>query len=243
MADERVLGLGHGSAFGERGIAKRLAGLAANTTLSGGRLLDIGCGDGTYTFRLADDFEQVDAIDIQKERLDLFYEALKTDPRADKITVQDMSITAMDFPDNTFDLVVAFEVVEHVDDLDKALREVCRVLKPGGRFGLTTPNRMFPFETHGLLIRGKRYPPARGPFLPWILPLHRRLADARSFTSRGLTGQLRDAGLRPVGVEYVMPPFDRSSLGKKIRPLTDAAERSPLRVFGMALAVVSEKPA
>ncbi len=40
-----------------------------------------------------------------------------------------------------------------------------------------------------------------------------------------------------------MPPFDRSGLGRRIRPFTDFAERSPLRRFGMALVVTARKPA
>ncbi len=244
MADtDRRLGLGHGSAFGERGVVKRLGTLSRHTPLTGRRLLEIGCGDGTYTMRLVDAFAQVEAVDIQRERLELFRQRLAGDPAAEKINVRELSATELDYPDHSFDLVTAIEVVEHIDDLDAALRQVHRVLVPGGRFALTTPNRWFPFETHGFLVRGKRYRPARGPFLPWIVPLHRRLADARCFTAHGLSAQLRRAGLEPVAVDYIMPPFDRSRFGRRIRPMTDAIERSPLKFFGMALAVVARRPA
>ena len=243
MATNRALGRGLGSsAFGERGIAKRLGTLGRHTALAGKRLLDVGCGDGTYTMRLAGAFEQIDAIDIQTDRLAMFRQRLADEPAADKITVRELSVTELDYPDRTFDLVTAIEVVEHVADLDRALRQVHRVLTPGGRFALTTPNRWFPFETHGFLINGKRYPPSRGPFLPWLVPLHRRLADARSFTARSLSRQLREAGLEPVAVDYIMPPFDRSGIGRRVRPVTDAIERSPLKFFGMALVVVAHRP-
>ncbi|MFG2109463.1 class I SAM-dependent methyltransferase [Micromonospora chersina] len=239
----RHLGLGHGSAFGERGVAKRLGTLGRHTPLTGRRLLEIGCGDGTYTMRLVDAFAQIEAVDIQQDRLELFRERLAADPAAaQKINVRELSATELDYPDKSFDLVTAIEVVEHIDDLDAALRQVHRVLAPGGRFALTTPNRWFPFETHGFLIRGKRYRPARGPFLPWIVPLHRRLADARAFTARGLSAHLRRAGLEPVAMDYIMPPFDRSGFGRRIRPVTDGIERSPLKFFGMALAVVARRP-
>jgi SAM-dependent methyltransferase len=236
------LGLGKSSAFGERGIRKRLDSLARQADLRGERLLDIGCGDGAYTIRLADGFNRVDAIDIQADRLALFTEQVKDSPAADRITIVEMSATKLDYPDDTFDLVTSIEVLEHIEELDQALREIQRVLKPGGRFAFTTPNRWFPFETHGFIYRGRRYPPARAPFLTWIAPLHRRLADARTFTATELRRRLAAAGFRTRSVDYIMPPFDRSPVGQRLRPITDLAEQTPLRQFGMALVVTAEKP-
>jgi SAM-dependent methyltransferase len=237
------LGLGKSSAFGERGIKKRLDALARRTPLEGQRLLDVGCGDGAYTVRIAQRFTRVDAIDIQPDRLDMFAKRLVERPTPTPVVIHDMSATDLDFPDDTFDLVTAIEVMEHIAELDRALLEINRVLKPGGRLAITTPNRWFPFETHGVLIHGRRYSPVRAPFLTWIRPLHRRMSDARTFTATEIRRHLRDAGLWPLSVDYIMPPFDRSRLGRGIRPLTDRIERSPLRVIGMALAITAEKPA
>lgn len=239
---DRQLGLGKSSAKGERGITKRLAALARQTPLRGERLLDIGCGDGVYTLRLADAFERVDAIDIQQERLDMFTARLRESEHAGRITVRAMSAAALDYPDEAFDLVMAIEVVEHVQDLPGALAEVHRVLRPGGRFCLTTPNRWFPVETHGVLIRGQRVSGARAPFVTWIRPVHRRFSDARTFTAGELRGYLNNAGLRLRSLDYMMPPFDKSGVGRRIRPLTDGVERTPLRVFGMTLIATAEKP-
>ncbi|MGI9006368.1 MAG: class I SAM-dependent methyltransferase [Streptosporangiaceae bacterium] len=240
---QQSLGLGKSSTFGERGFTKRLGTLAKRTDLSGDRLLDIGCGDGAYSLRLAPGFRHVDAIDIQTDRLAMFSDRIAGTPLADQITVRQMSADKLDYADESFDLVTAIEVLEHVTELDQALAEICRVLKPGGRFAFSTPNRWFPFETHGFHFRGKRYPPSRGPFLTWIRPLHRRLARARAFTAGELTERLTRAGLVPQSIDYIMPPFDLSSVGSKIRPVTDFAERTPLRVFGMALVVTAVKPA
>jgi SAM-dependent methyltransferase len=236
------LGLGNrSSAFGERGITKRIDALARRTDLRGDRLLDIGCGDGAYTMRLAGRFRQVDAIDIQPGPLALFADRIAGTAEAAQITIAEMSGDKLDFPDETFDLVTSIEVLEHITELDQALAEICRVLKPGGTFGFTTPNRWFPFETHGFIVRGRRYPPSRAPFLTWIGPLHRRLADARAFTATELRRRLGAAGLEVRSVDYLMPPFDRSAIGQRIRVVTDLAERTPLRRFGMALAVTAQK--
>lgn len=238
---ESPCGLGKSSAHGDRGLTKRLAALGRQSELRGDRLLDVGCGDGAYTVHLAEGFDRVDAIDIQADRLALFRERLKDDSLSERISVRDMSADRLDYDDDTFDYVVAIEVLEHITELDQALREIQRVLRPGGRFAFTTPNRWFPFETHGVLYRGRRYSPARAPFVTWFRPLHRRFSDARTFTATELRRRLSAAGMHIQAVDYIMPPFDRSGLGKRIRPVTDGAERTPLRIFGMALAITAEK--
>lgn len=238
----RELGLGNqSSAFGSGGVDKRLGALAGLTELGGDRLLDIGCADGTYTLRMAAGFREIDAVDIEPERLAAFRAALDGSPAADKITLAQMSAESLVFPDETFDVVTTIEVLEHVGDLDRTISEIHRVLKPGGRLLITSPNRYFPFETHGFMFRGERHSPAHGPFLPWLIPLHNRLADARAFTVRTLSADIESRGFERVGVDYIMPPFDRSAIGKKIKPVLDRVERSPLKFFGMALILVFRK--
>jgi len=237
MTDPRAMSHGNlSSSKGERGVTKRLAALASITSLQGDRLLDIGCGDGTYTRRLAEGFRQVDAVDIEPERLAVF----RSTPQAG-IAVHTMSADHLEFPDATFDVVTAIEVLEHVTDLDATLDEVARVLRPAGRFLVTSPNRWFPFETHGPLILGARRRPWAAPGLPWIPPLHRRCSDARAFTVTGLGRRAFRHGLRLTGHTYIMPPFDRSGLGRRVRPITDAVERSPLRFLGMALIMAFDR--
>lgn len=236
------LGLGdpHGSSFGERGFTKRLNALGSHAELNGERLLDLGCGPGTYTRRLAEGFREVDAIDVEADRLADFQASIDGTALADKITIQQMSADALSFADGRFDVVTAIEVLEHVPDLDGAIAEVRRVLRDGGRFAVTSPNRLFPFETHGVLINGRRLAPARVPGITWVVPLHRRWSDARAFTMGGLTRLIEAHGFRKIGETWIMPPFDRSSIGKRLRPVTDKLENSPLRVFGLTVAATFE---
>jgi SAM-dependent methyltransferase len=208
--------------------------------LQGERLLDVGCAAGTYTERLARRFERVDAIDIEPERLGYFRRRLER-MGANNITVAQMSVEDMAFPDCSFDVVTAIEVLEHVPDLDAGLREIHRVLRPGGRLLVTGPNRYFPLETHGVLIGGRRFSPLAFPGLPWIPPLHRRMADARSFTVRWLRARLCASGFDLRAHDYIMPPFDRSRAGKAIKPITDWLEHTPLRFFGISLVIVCER--
>lgn len=241
MNDVRALSHGAKSSNkGERGITKRLEALARLTRLEGDRLLDIGCADGTYTRRLRAGFTLTDAIDIEPERLADFRERIGFGERLG-LRIHEMSADELEFDDDRFDMVTAIEVLEHVADLDGTLSEVHRVLKLGGRFCVTTPNRWFPFETHGPIIAGKRRRSWVAPGLPWVAPLHRRWSDARAFTKGGLSRQAAAHGLTLIGVEWMMPPFDRNGLGKRIRPFTDWVERGPFAFFGMALVMVFEK--
>jgi ubiquinone/menaquinone biosynthesis C-methylase UbiE len=213
------------------------------TTLEGERLLDVGCADGSYTRRLAAGFSSVDAIDVEPLRLEEFRMSIEGSPLSNKIRIAEMSAEELDFDDGTFDAVTTIEVLEHVTNLDRAIAEIQRVLKPGGQFLITSPNRYFPFETHGFLINGRRHAPLHGPFLPWIVPLHDRLADARSFTVRGLTPVIERYGFERIGFTYIMPPLDRSGAGRWLRPVVDGIERTPMKFLGMALVLAFHKVA
>lgn len=236
MQTDRTYGLGArcGSAFGEAGIQKRLDALSGLTRIAGASLLDVGCGNGVYTTRLAEAFDRVEAIDVEPDRLADFRTAIAGTPLADKVRIQQMDASQMDFDDASFDVVTAIEVVEHIPDLDGAVAEIRRVLRPGGHFLITTPNRWFPLETHGVLIGKRRLSPVSAPFVTWCPPLHRRVSDARAFTRGELVRLLGRHGFELSGGSYIFPPFDRSKLGRRVRPVTDYLERTPLRVFGLA---------
>ncbi len=228
------LGLGNieGSALGERGVTKRLGALARLDPLKGDRLLDIGCANGTYTMILAEGYAETHAIDIEPQRLAAFDQRLEACAVGDRIWVWEMSAQAMTFPEGSFDTITAIEVLEHVPDLDRTLDECHRVLRPTGRLLITGPNRYFPFETHGWVWKGQRRSPVTFPFLPWIQPIHRHLADARSFTVRSLTRRVERHGFARTGFTYLMPPFDRKLA--RLRGL-DRLETGPLRFIGLTL--------
>lgn len=236
------LGCGNpSSAFGERGVAKRIGAVSRQLAPRGERLLDVGCGDGTCTLRLARGFRYVDAVDIEPGRLAAFTERVRAAGLERRVSVRMMSGTELDFAEAAFDRITAFEAVEHIEALPRALGEIHRVLRPGGALSLTTPNRWFPFETHGVLWGERRRSPLTAPFLTWIRPLHERMSDARAFTLRELHRYLRRAGLRVHAVDYIMPPLDRRACA--LRRVADTLEATPLRVFGMSMAVTAVKPA
>jgi ubiquinone/menaquinone biosynthesis C-methylase UbiE len=102
-----------------------------------GEVLEIGCGEGRGIELIIDSAISYTAID----KIGAIIEDLrKKFPKGRFISG---SIPPLpDFPDNSFDLVVSFQVIEHIQDDVLFLKEIHRVLRPGGKALLTTPNRI-----------------------------------------------------------------------------------------------------
>src|SRR4051795_10941580 len=139
------------------------------------RALDLGGGDGRVatliqTTRLVGaDVSQV-ALDRARKRL----------PDAELVLVEPDE--PLPFADNEFDLVTCIETLEHMRDVQLALSEIRRVLRPGGRLALTTPAS----ARWRVLFRGVEHP-----FSPHI----------RSFTRRSLRPTLEAMGFHILELE------------------------------------------
>ncbi len=236
----RSLSLGCPVDYGTSAVKRRLDAFSRHWALTGERLLDVGCGNGAYTTAMADGFGEVYGIDLEPHRLEVFRDQVRGDA---KFHVAEGSAEHLEFPDDHFDVVTAIEVIEHVVDLDRALAEIHRVLRPGGAFLITCPNRLFPLETHTILLGPGREYSARGiPFLPYIKPLHRKLSTARNFTRRDLSGLAAGKGFRVEAWDWVMPPLDHwAPARRQLRIVLDRLERSPLRIFGVSIVAVLVK--
>jgi ubiquinone/menaquinone biosynthesis C-methylase UbiE len=103
------------------------------------RLLDIGYGCGLLFPELAKRTrEHIDGIDVH-DKVEKVYKFLDTEGLRSKVTLTQGSVTKMDYPDNYFDGIIGISVLEHVKDVDNAVGEIKRVLKPGGRVYLGFP--------------------------------------------------------------------------------------------------------
>jgi SAM-dependent methyltransferase len=176
---------------------RRLAFLL-NEVSPGDRVLDVGSGDGTFTAALV--FAGARAVGVEVAEA-----ALK---RARAAHPQlDFRLAPIDGPlpveDCVFDLVWASEVIEHVADTAHWLSEVRRVLSPGGRLLLTTPNH----PRGSLLIHGlERFSEPLGDHL-------------HLYTPRSLASVLSDFGFGPVEVRTAGGPplFRRVLLARAVR--------------------------
>jgi SAM-dependent methyltransferase len=111
--------------------AENSAGYLLPHLTSGARLLDVGCGPGTITADLAGAVAQVTALEVTADALDLARaEIARRAVTNVEFAVGD--VHALDFPDDTFDVVHAHQVLQHLGDPVAALREMRRVTRPGG---------------------------------------------------------------------------------------------------------------
>ncbi len=112
----------------------RLRFLLAHVS-QGERVLDVGCGEGRFAGELTRAGAKVVGIDIAEEAL---RRARKAEPELDLRLIEEAAPWPME--DASFDVVWAGEVLEHVADTAAWLSEVRRVLPPGGRLLLSTPD-------------------------------------------------------------------------------------------------------
>ena len=99
-------------------------------------LLDAGCGGGRHCFGALERGARVAGIDLDRESLALARAGLAG--RAGSGALQ-ADVFRLPFPDGAFDRIVCSEVMEHVHDYRGAIRELVRVLRPGGTLGVTVP--------------------------------------------------------------------------------------------------------
>lgn len=140
---ERVIpGLVEANLYNEHIARYRLAARLIAKFAPGGRVLDAGCGSG-YGSAEFERAGHVVAVDTAAEAVDYARQHYGT-PR---VSYAQARCEALPFAEGSFDAVVAFEVIEHLENWAGLLTESSRVLRPGGLLLVSTPNRAFYAET------------------------------------------------------------------------------------------------
>jgi len=112
---------------------------------TGKRVLDAGCGAGYGSAELAHAAQNVIGIDCALEAVSF----ARANYRLPNLQFEQATCTALPHVDSVFDLVVAFEVIEHLENWRDFLLEVRRVLAPNGQFIVSTPNKLYYNEGRG----------------------------------------------------------------------------------------------
>ena len=108
-----------------------------------GLMLDVGCGEGRHIFGVMQDYPDMRCIglDMDKDSLNKAEEGYEYFESISNAGVDFLkgSAYSLPFPNNSFDLIVCSEVLEHLHEYNDAVREIHRVLKPGGKFYASVP--------------------------------------------------------------------------------------------------------
>lgn len=190
-----------------------------------GRLLDVGCGTGDF-LRVAR------ARGWQGSGTELSPYAVRA-AAADGLEVVGGELWEAGLPPATFDVVTCWHVIEHVGDPRRLVREICRVLKPGGWLVLATPNvddRIFRAAYH--LARGRRPP---------LFEADERELHLFFFSAASLRRLVES-----VGLTVVEAGFDRGAAATPGKRLVNGLAYGWYRLtglnWGMALELVALKP-
>lgn len=101
------------------------------------KVLDVGCGGGFLSNPLSELGHDVTGLDISKESL----EVAKRYDTSKRVKYIAADARAIPLPDNSFDVIISMDFLEHVSEVQEVVSEISRILKPGGLFFFHTFNR------------------------------------------------------------------------------------------------------
>jgi SAM-dependent methyltransferase len=226
------------------------------TVHAGDRMLDLGCGAGRHAYGALRRGAAVVALDRSADEVATvratfaaMIEAGEVPATATATAVRG-DLLDLPFPDDAFDKVIAAEVLEHIPADERAMAEIARVLRPGGRAAVTVP----------------RWLPER---ICWALSddYHSNPGGhVRIYKGRDLTAKLSRAGLRAYGSHHahgLHAPYwwlkcavgvDRDHMLPRLYhrmlvwditahpPMTRAVDRALNPIIGKSLVVYLHKP-
>tara|TARA_Y100000994_G_scaffold52856_1_gene42276 strand:+ start:5443 stop:6219 length:777 start_codon:yes stop_codon:yes gene_type:complete len=238
--------LGNPSFVWRSGQERRLKIMQQHVKIKDKIILDLGCGLGEYVRAFSREGGIAIGCDIESSRV---FEANQRSIHHEnsRTTFLVAEGEMLPFLDNSLDIVVMNEVIEHVNNDHTTLREISRVLRNEGSCIIFAPNKLFPFETHGIYI-GKKYIFGNIPFINWLPRFIRNklVPHARVYGHQDWSQLILNTDLQIIEHTYVYPGFDNLEkklgiLGRMIRKICYRAEKNWFRRFGLSHFLILEK--
>lgn len=177
------------------------------------RVLDLGCGGGHVTFNVAPQVREIIAYDLSPEMLAVVARAAD-DRGLGNVKTQQGVVERLAFADHSFDAVLSRYSAHHWRDVDQALREAARVLKPGGIFAIVDS------VAPGLPLLDTYYQ---------AIELLRDCSHVRSYSRGEWEAALARAGLLPVETRQYRIRLDFKSWVERMR--TPAVQVDAIRAL------------
>lgn len=239
------MGLGKSTALSanDYAVKSRFELIHKYSNLQGKRILDIGCGNGVYSIEMAKYASSVIGIDINP---DAIRQALsnKESQHVDNINFYCSDVGEFEHKEK-FDIITMIEVLEHIPDDKEMLLYLRRFLKDDGELILFVPNKLYPFETHGMHVLGMNVQwKGSTPFLSWMPAWIRKgLVDEKIYTERSLIDLLQRSWFYATAIDYMFPPLDLINIPGigYIRKLLCTLQKTPLKIFGMSIFCVARR--
>lgn len=209
-------------------LARRISLISSQLPLTSSRILDAGCGSGLYVAALSALGSDVYGVEFCSDKVESFH--CNFSSISNKVTTG--NVEQLSYANEFFDAVLLNEVLEHVPSIANSLNEIYRVLRPGGKLIVFSPNRFYPFETHAVTIRltGTRLLHCT-PLIPYIpLSIGQFIFnyEARNFWPHELRALIKDQGFNIVHSKFITQTFENIS-GKQ--PIILKHLRPALRCF------------
>ncbi len=179
--------------------------------LYGRRLLELGSGAGGISVSMAREGAIAVGLEPMWEGVVASRVRLSKYPDIRCLFVQGVG-EQLPFRHSSFDLIVSYQVFEHVADIEQVVKETFRVLKPGGRFLHHIPNYLYPWEGHYRIFWVPLLPKSFGKLYAWLWGMDPRFLDTLNYSTpraiRRIFSAVGFSDLRDLALEDCLAKFD-----------------------------------